>query len=53
MNGHTIRLTSVVPYYTQQLITRQWHHKPEQVDFLGGGVEVPVADLCNKSMGGG
>jgi len=46
------RLTRVMPDDAQQLITREWHAKPEQVHLLSGSVDVPVADLCNKSRGG-
>jgi len=46
------RLTRVMPDDAQQLITREWHAKPEQIHLLSGSVDVPVADLCNKSRGG-
>jgi len=44
--------TRVVPDDRKQVITREWHAKPEQIHLLGGSVDVPVAHLNIKSSGG-
>ena len=46
------KLTRVMPDDAQQLLTREWHAKPEQIHLLSGSVDVPVADLNNKSSDG-